>query len=77
MSSSMISGCGGLTLGPTTKVEYVVVYPGQPLQVMENETVKVRSLEDDSIGRQDIGGWIAMPRQHYEELFRRLGAVPK
>jgi len=53
------------------------VYPGQPLQVMENETLKVRNLQDNTVGKQDIGGWIAMPRQHFDELMRRVGAIPK
>jgi hypothetical protein len=74
----MILGCGGgLTIGPVTKTEYVVVYPGRPLQVLENRTLKVRYLGDESLGKQDIGGWVAMPREHFDKLAEMAGLERK
>jgi len=77
LTISACAGCNGLTLGPTTKVEYVIVYPGQPVQVMENETVRVRTLSSNSVGKHDIGGWVAMPREHFEALSRAAGLEEK
>lgn len=76
-SGLMTSGCGGVTLGPTVKTEYVVVYPGEALQVLENKTVRARSLKTDLIGRQDIGGWVCMPREHFDILARKAGYEDK
>lgn len=71
MASLAIAGCKGLTLGPTTQVEYVVVYPGDAAQVLENETVTVRNLKTGLVGKQNIGGWWVMPREHAEEMIGR------
>jgi hypothetical protein len=65
-----------LTLGPKTKQVYTIVYPGRPLQVLENQTVTGRLLEDAGDGapvRQDVGGWVAMPVEHFEALKRAAG----
>jgi cephalosporin-C deacetylase-like acetyl esterase len=53
------------------------VYPGDAAQVLENETVKVRSLKTDLIGEQRIGGWVVMPREHFEILARKAGYESK
>ena len=67
MMCLMISGC--LTLGPTVKTEYVIVKPGLPCRVLENETVRVKLLNGtaDSV-EQDIGGWVCMPPEHWETI---------
>jgi hypothetical protein len=64
-----ISGCGGLTLGPTVKTEYVIVKPGLPCQVLENQKLRVKPLNGsaDSV-EQDIGGWVCMPPSHWEVI---------
>ena len=67
LSFCVSSGC---TIGPRVKTEFVIVRPGRPLEVIQNVTVKGRRIEDSSVGRQDIGGWIAMPADHFEALMR-------
>lgn len=68
-------GCTGpsIALGPQIQTRYVVMHPGRPLQVLENKTVKGRALEDNgSAVEQDIGGWVAMPPDHWETVKKEL-----
>jgi len=69
---SAASGCG-LTLGPVTKTEYVLIHPGKPLTALENKTVRARVLDGtgDAV-KQDIGGWIMLPPDHWEAIKKRL-----
>jgi len=71
-SLSAVCGCG-LTLGPVTKTEYVLVHPGKPLVVLENKAVKARVLDGsgDAV-KQDVGGWVMMPPEHWEAVKRKL-----
>lgn len=73
----LILGCKSLTLGPTIETRYVIVYPGMPGQVMDSKTVPLRLLGRDEVVRQDIGGWITMPREHFDALVRALTTQPK
>ena len=77
------AGCG-LTLGPVTETRYVVVAPGVPVEVLENKTVRCRVLTDESgdVVTQDVGGWVAMPPEHWAtvkseitRLRKKAGAV--
>lgn len=66
-----VGGCAGLTLGPRTKTDIVMVGVGRPIQILETAEVRGRALEDDAIVEgQNIGGWVAMPREHYDEMMR-------
>lgn len=65
-----------LTLGPKTKQVYTIVYPGRPLQVLENQVIVGRLLEGAGDGapiKQDVGGWVVMPVEHFESLKRAAG----
>jgi hypothetical protein len=59
-------GCD-LTLGPKVATRYVLVNPGIPVEILENKSVQCRILkdEDGAAVKQDIGGWIAMPPEHW------------
>jgi hypothetical protein len=72
--ASLLAGCkGGLTLGPTIQREVVVVHAGQPVVIRENVTVKAhRADAPDAPFEVDIGGWIAMPPEQFDELMRIL-----
>ena len=67
----MILGC---TLGPQVKTKYVIVKPGLPVRVLENRVVRVKMLNGsaDSVN-QDIGGWIAMPPEHWDYIVKKIG----
>ena len=66
------SGCD-ITLGPKVKTVYVLVRPGKPLQILENVQARGRLLGDDGgTVEQDIGGWVAMPQEHWEAIKRTL-----
>jgi len=77
MSCFLNSGCD-LTLGPKTKTVYTIVFPGKPLEILE--PVKVRGKVLDGAGDpviQDVGGWIVMPREHFDAMKRAIEAKGK
>lgn len=61
---------GGCTIGPITKHEFIIVRTGNPIEVLQNVKVRGRRLGDDGLATIDIGGWVAMPREHFEALKR-------
>lgn len=69
------SGC--VTLGPKVQREAVILKSGTPVQILENRRIKGRPL-GDSDGAQwievDVGGWYAMPPEHWEAIKRKLEA---
>lgn len=68
-----------VTLGPKTKQVYTIVYPGKPLQALENQVVTGRLLNDAADGapvKQNVGGWVFMPIEHFQALSRAAGIVP-
>lgn len=66
--AAMLEGCG-LTLGPTVQREFILVKPGQPVLILSNAKVRGQRLDDGSVvDGQQIGGWVAMPREHWEIL---------
>lgn len=75
---AVLAGCS-VTLGPMTEKKLVVVRPGVPVEILENRELDCRILTDEDgvsdIFHQDVGGWIAMPPEHWETLkaeFERL-----
>ena len=78
MLISLLSlGCG-LSLGPQTKTEYVLIHPGKPLEVLENKTVLGRVLDGSgSPVKQEIGGWVMMPPDHWLVVKRALDEKKK
>ena len=73
MLCSARSGCSGVSLGPQVKTEYIILHPGRPMQVLENVKAKSRLLDGsgDAV-EQDVGGWCAMPGDHWEAVKRNL-----
>lgn len=67
MSCLMISGC---TIGPIAETRFVVIKTGLPIQILTPTKVEGRKLKDDTIGTQDITGWVAMPQDHFDALMR-------
>lgn len=68
----LLPSCG-LQIGPQVKTEVVVVRPGHPAQIVENKTILLIQPEGASQPvEQDVGGWYAVPREHYEALMRAL-----
>ena len=67
----MMPSC--VTLGPRTKTTFVMVRPGHPVEVLQNVTVTGRRLKDKTVGRVAIGGWVAMPSEHWELIEKKLG----
>lgn len=63
----------GLAIGPQTKTEYLILHPGRPMQVLENGKVKGRVVDGTGEAvEQDMGGWVAMPSDHWEAVKRGL-----
>ncbi len=73
MLFSMTSGC---SLGPTTEVRYVLVHPGQPLKILSNVTVTGQRLDGGGTESIDVGGWVAMPPDHWTVIAGLLATIP-
>ncbi len=67
-----MTGC--ITIGPRVETRYVIVHPGQPLRVMENTTLSGERLDGAGPAKQDVGGWIMMPPDHWAVLERIIKA---
>jgi hypothetical protein len=78
----LTSGCG-LSIGPQTNTEVVVLKAGVPVRILDNKTVRVRTLAAEKVAdvenakgggitKQDIGGWVAMPPEHWEVIEKKL-----
>jgi hypothetical protein len=63
--------------GPQVATRFVIVQPGRPLLILSNDTVTGKRLDDDSYGEQAIGGWVAMPREHFDALTRAIESKGK
>jgi hypothetical protein len=69
------AGCAEITLGPRIATKIVVLYPGKPLEVLDQVKVKARVLDGSSDPViQDIGGWICLPPEHWAAVQRALEA---
>lgn len=69
------SGCSGLTLGPTIERRAIIVHPGVGIEILDNVTVEARAIREDGptdTFEQDIGGWIAMPPDHWDTVKREI-----
>lgn len=68
-----LAGCN-LTLGPKVETRYVIVRPGLPVTILENRSVRARVLNNADGGeiRQDVGGWVAMPPEHWAAVKREI-----
>lgn len=62
----------GCTIGPVTKHEFILVRPGKPIEVLQNVKVRGRRLGDNGVAKTRIGGWITMPREHWDLIQKRL-----
>ncbi len=61
----MLSGC---TLGPVEETRYVIVHAGQPIRILTNESATGERLDGAGVASFDIGGWVAMPPDHWETI---------
>lgn len=68
----MLAGC---TLGPTTEVRYVIVHPGQPIRILDPLSATGERLDGGGTATIDLGGWVAMPPDHWEVIARRLAGA--
>jgi len=61
---------GGCSIGPQVETRHIFVHNGKPCTIMENKTVKVGTIDGEKadISKQDIGGWKAMPDDHFNAM---------
>ena len=72
LSLPALASCG-LTLGPTVQREFILVKPGQPIRILSNAKVRGQRLDDEAIvDGQAIGGWVAMPAEHWDIVKQQL-----
>jgi hypothetical protein len=64
--------CASCAIGPKVETRYVLVYPGQPVRVLSNAKVRAEHLETGEVSSQRIGGWVAMPPEHWEALKAKI-----
>ena len=62
----------GCTIGPVSEVHFVMCRPGHPIEILQNVKVKGRRLKDGNVGVVDVGGFIAMPKEHWELIEKKL-----
>lgn len=65
------SGCD-VTIGPKIGEKIVIVHEGQPVLVIQNVKATCQTLNGNATVSQDLGGWVAMPREHFEALKRAV-----
>lgn len=68
-SCLLISAC---TIGPRVESRFVILKPGQPGTILENVTVPMSSLNGSEHSEQDIGGWVAMPPEHWNAVVEQM-----
>jgi hypothetical protein len=67
----VLSGCW-VQFGPVVKNELLVIKAGVPVEILQNKTLRGRVISEGSKDgtikevEQDIGGWVAMPPEHWE-----------
>jgi len=51
-----------------------VIKPGLPVELLENRSLRCRILNDNEgdMVTQDVGGWIAMPPEHWDAVKREV-----
>lgn len=63
----------GCTIGPKIADRWTFIYPGAPIVILSNARVQGRRLDGTGgVVSQRIGGWVAMPREHWEYIEKRL-----
>jgi hypothetical protein len=64
----------GCFMTPRDKETVVLVKDGQPGVVSENVRVKVKFSDagGTQLREQDIGGWVVMPKEHFDALMTKL-----
>lgn len=73
----LVIALAGCSIGPTTEVRYLLVHPGQPIKVLESATLQGEQLDGGGLGKFDVGGWVAMPPDHWEAVRRILTQYTK
>ena len=67
-----LSGCG-VTVGPRVETQVAILRPGNPVRVLENRRMKCQALTgSEAMIQQDVGGWVAMPPEHWDAVKRQL-----
>jgi len=64
------SGC--ITVGPKIETQVVIVRAGNPVKIIENRALKCQTLTGGNAVKQDVGGWVAMPEEHWLAVKRKL-----
>lgn len=71
LSLCLNSGCqNAIRIGPHEKETITILHPGRPINILRNYTVEARPLQDEQAtpAKVDIGGWVAMPPDHWKEV---------
>jgi hypothetical protein len=56
--------------------KYIIMHSGIPIEVLENTEVQGKALNNSSgCSTWDIGGWIAMPPEHWNDLNEVIGKL--
>lgn len=69
----LLTGCD-ITLGPKVEKKAIIVYPGVPVEILQavkldcHTLVKSEQEGEVDVFKQDVGGWVAMPPEHWKSL---------
>ena len=60
-------------MGPRVKENYTIAHPGNPVQILENKKLRCRAFKTGATVEQDVGGWVAMPKDHWNVIAKKAG----
>jgi hypothetical protein len=70
-----------ITLGPKIERKAIIVVSGVPVEILESRALDCHVLSEKSgeINRfkQDVGGWVAMPPDHWKTLKEEVQRLRK
>lgn len=70
-----------ITLGPKVERKAIIVVAGLPVEILESKTLDchVVTEKDGEINRfpQNVGGWIAMPPEHWKTVKAEVARLRK
>lgn len=64
---ALVAGCG-VTLESGVTDRPVILRPGTPVVIRENAVLECAPLTGGAAFRQDVGGWVAMPEDHWKSV---------
>lgn len=68
-----------LTLGPKIERRAIIIASGVPVEIIESRKLECHALNETEVNpfQQDVGGWIAMPPDHWKTVKSEIERLRK